>query len=116
MWCSRNEEKRQVYICEVWSVSECVRKWHGLTVFKDESNSIDKFPAEEHDGIVPAGAWECLSLSVGVQHEASALIQELLIGRADVCASDEQFLKKCGSVKGKKRNKNMSDLGFNLNW
>lgn len=85
------------------SETECLTERRGLTVFEDEPNGIDEFPAEEHDGTVPAGARECLRLSVGVQHEVSALIQELLIGRADVGASEEQLLKKCGS--GGKKNK-----------
>lgn len=82
--------------------SECVMKSRDLTVFEDEPNGIHEFPAEEHDGIVPAGAREHLRLSVGVQDEVSSLVQELLIGRADVSASEEQLLEKCGSVGGYK--------------
>lgn len=85
------------------SETECLTEKRGLTVFEDEPNGIDEFPAEEHDGIVPAGARERLRLSVGVQHEVSALVQELLIGRADVGASEEQLLKKRGSGEGKKK-------------
>lgn len=72
-----------------------------LTVFKDEANCSDKFSAEQHDRVVSGGAGECLCLSVGVQDQTPALIQELLVGRVDVGSSEEQLLKECSSVAGR---------------
>lgn len=68
------------------------RKWR--TVFKDESDGGDGLAAHEHDGIVSGGFGESLGLAVGVQDEAAALVQQLLVVQRDAGPAGQQLLEQ----------------------
>lgn len=51
----------------------------GLTVFEDQADGGDELAAHQHDGVVPGGLGEGLGLAVGVQDEAPAFVQQLLV-------------------------------------
>lgn len=65
-----------------------------LTVFKQQADGVDGVSAEQHDGIFSGGLGEGLSLTVGVEAETSALVEEVLMGRRYVGPSEEQLLKE----------------------
>lgn len=64
------------------------------TVFKDESHRGDGLAADEHDGIVSGGFGEDLGLAVGVQDEAAALVQQLLVVQWDAGPAGQQLLEQ----------------------
>lgn len=73
----------------------CAGRSAGLrTVFKDESDSGDGLAADKHDGIVSGGLGEGLGLAVGVEDEAAAFVQQLLIVQRDAGPAGEQLLEQ----------------------
>lgn len=76
-----------------------------LTVLEQQADGVDGVSAQEHDWIVSGGLGEGLGLPVGVEDEASALVQQLLMGRSDVGASEQQLLEQVRSGKHKARRK-----------
>lgn len=65
-----------------------------LTVLKQQADGVDRVSAQQHDGILSGGLGEGLSLPVGVEDEALALVQEVLMRRRYVGPSEEQLLKE----------------------
>lgn len=68
------------------------RKLH--TVFKDQAHGGDGLAAHEHDGIVSGGFGEGLGLAVGVEDEAAALVQQLLVVQRDAAPAGQQLLEQ----------------------
>lgn len=71
-----------------------------LTVLEQQADGVDGVSAQQHDGILSGGLGEGLSLSVGVEGEVSALVQEVLMGWCYVGPSEEQLLKEIRPEQG----------------
>lgn len=71
-----------------------------LTVFKDESYGGHRLAADQHDGVVSGRPGETLGLPVGVQQEAAAFVQQLLVVQRDAGPAAQQLLEQRRPVDG----------------
>lgn len=65
-----------------------------LTVFKDQTHGGHAVSADQQDGVVSGRLGEGLGLPVGVEGEAAALVQQLLVVQRDAGPAAQHLLEQ----------------------